>query len=430
VRPALAALAAVLVAAPSASAYRNPTPGAALVLQVPGMHRVEVRHTSGLDVYRSPKAHRRLPAVLVGAPRKSGRAVGWGQAIAASGMSAVVYGGELRTAITAVRADAGKLGIDATRLCALGFGSRAAGQLSAPGLRCNDVYYGSLDPARASARMTPLLIVKAGRDTATGASIDRFAAAAQEVHADVRVSTNAAGARGFDVGRPTSRAKAVVKETLRFLRARLAPPLALQVSCVTPAERRAGLRFFAADDTALAGAVFGKGPRAVVLVHEIDGNLCDWVPYARRLAASGLRVLAYNSRRPGVRVDLDLAAAVEAVRRTGSRHVVVAGASLGATGVVIGSASLVEQPAAVVSLSAPASFGPLRALPAAARLHAPVLFAASTDDQPFADDARALYAASGSAERQLEVMPGVRHGLQLLEDPGFRARVTAFIAAH
>ena len=60
----------------------------------------------------------------------------------------------------------------------------------------------------------------------------------------------------------------------------------------------------------------------------------------------------------------------------------------------------------------------------------PVLFAASTDDQPFADDARALYAASGSAERQLEVMPGVRHGLQLLEDSGFRARVTAFIAAH
>jgi dienelactone hydrolase len=167
-----------------------------------------------------------------------------------------------------------------------------------------------------------------------------------------------------------------------------------------------------------------------VLVHEIDGNLCDWVPYARQLAASGLRVLAYNSRRPGVRVDLDLAAAVEAVRRTGSSHVVAVGASLGATGVVIGSASLAEQPAAVVSLSAPASFGPLRALPAAARLRAPVLFAASTEDQPFADDARALYAASGSAERQLEVLPGVRHGLQLLEDPDFRARVTAFITAH
>jgi dienelactone hydrolase len=344
----------------------------------------------------------------------------------------VTFAGGGPAALARVQAQAARLGLDSGRLCALGFAGAAAWQLSSRGVRCNVVYYAPLERRRVRGDIPPLLVVKAGRDARAGvnASIDRFAAAARDVHADVRVTPNAAGARGFDAGRPTPRAKAVVKETLRFLRARLAPPLALQVSCVTPAERRAGLRFFAGDDTALAGAVFGKGPRAVVLVHEIDGNLCDWVPYARRLAASGLRVLAYNSRRPGVRVDLDLAAAVEAVRRTGSRHVVVAGASLGATGVVIGSASLVEQPAAVVSLSAPASFGPLRALTAAARLHAPVLFAASTDDQPFADDARALYAASGSAERQLEVMPGVRHGLQLLEDSGFRARVTAFIAAH
>ena len=75
-KPALAAfvaLVAMLVAAPGASAYRNPTPGAALVLQLPGMHTVEVRHARGLGVYRSPKAHGRLPAVLVGAPRGSGR---------------------------------------------------------------------------------------------------------------------------------------------------------------------------------------------------------------------------------------------------------------------------------------------------------------------------------------------------------------------
>jgi len=428
-RAALIVLAAMLVTTASASAYRNPTRGAALVLQIPGMHRVEVRHVRGLDVYRPPRARGRLPAVLVGAPPRSGQAVGWGQAIAASGMTAVTFDGRGPAALAYVRSHAARLGIDAGRVCALGFGRTSAWQLSGSGLRCDVAYYAPLGTVPPRPRMTPLLVVKAGRDASAG-TIDSFAATAHELHADVRVSTNAAGARGFDVGRPTARAKAVVKETLRFLRARLASPLALQVSCVTAAERRAALRFFAADDTPLAGAVFGKGPRAVVLVHEIDGNLCDWVPYARQLAASGLRVLAYNSRRPGVRVDLDLAAAVEAVRRTGSPHVVTVGASLGATGVVIGSASLAEQPAAVVSLSAPASFGPLRALPAAARLRAPVLFAASTDDQPFADDARALYSASGSAERQLEVMPGVRHGLQLLEDPAFRARVTAFITAH
>jgi dienelactone hydrolase len=430
VKTALALLAAALLAAPGASASRNPTPGAALVLQLPGMHRVEVRHARGLDVYRSPRAHGRLPAVLVGAPRRSGRAVGWGQAIAASGMSAVVFSGGLRTALAAVRSHAAKLGIDATRLCALGFSSRAVAQLSVSGLRCNAVYYAPLDPVRARPRMTPLLVVKAGKDAATSESIDRFSAAAEQVHADVRVVTNPIGARGFDVGARTRPAQAAVKQTLRFLGARLAPALQLHASCVTRSERRSALRFFAADDTPLAGVVLGKGPRAVVLVHEIDGSLCDWVPYARSLAARGLRVLAYNSRRPGIRVDLDLAAAVEAMRRTGSEHVVVTGASLGATGVVIGAASLAEQPAAVVSLSAPASFGPLRAVPAVARLHSPVFFAASADDEPFATDARSLYAASASAERQLEILPGLAHGIQLLDDAALRARVTAFITAH
>ncbi len=428
-RAALAVLVAMLAVTPGASAYRNPTRGSALVVQLPGMHRVEVRHEAGLDVYRPRHARGRLPAVLVGARRGSGQAVGWSQAIAASGMTAVAFGGSGSAASAYVRAHAASLRVDPGRVCALGFASRAAWQLSAPGLRCGVAFYAPLSPDRLRPRSTPLLLVKAGRDPSAGA-IDRYAAAARELHADVRVATNAAGGRGFDVGRPTPRARAVVKETLRFLRARLAPPLKVEASCVTRAERRAALRFFAADDTPLAGVVFGKGPRAVVLAHAIDGNLCDWVPYARRLAAGGLRVLAYNSRRPGIRVDLDLAAAVEAVRRTGSEHVVVAGESLGATGVVIGAASLPEQPAAVVSLSAPASFGPLRALPAAARLHVPVLFAASADDQPFADDARALYAAAGSAGRELEVLPGARHGVQLLEDPAFRARVTAFLTAH
>jgi pimeloyl-ACP methyl ester carboxylesterase len=278
--------------------------------------------------------------------------------------------------------------------------------------------------------MTPLLIVVAGKDTATSASIDRFSAAAQQVHADVRVVTNPLGTRGFDVGARTRPARTAVKETLRFLRSRLALPLQLHASCVTRGERRSTLRFFAADDTPLAGVVLGSGPRAVVLAHAIDGSLCDWVPYARSLVALGLRVLAYNSRRPGIRVDLDLAAAVEAMRRTGSEHVVVAGSSLGAAGAVIGAASLAEQPAAVVSLSAPASFGPLRAVPAVARLRSPVFFAASADDEPFATDARSMYANSASAERQLEILPGLAHGVQLLDEAALRARVTAFITAH
>lgn len=484
-RVVLALLAAAALAVPAAGAYRNPTPGAALVLQIPGMHRAKVSRNLvyqrsqrlRLDVYRPRAVRAKLPAVLLGGPpgfgKDSAQKIGWAQLIAASGMAAVAFdirsddrlqsprnpSRDVQGAIRFVRSHAGRLGIDARRLCTLGFSvGTAPWHLWAtmrdpqPWLRCNVAYYAPLDfqdpafalaPAlrqefsalthlrRLGGRVPPMLVVKAGRDANAGIneSIDRFAAAARDLHADVRVATYRGAAHGFDVGARTRRARAIVRETLRFLRARLALPIRLGATCVTRAEWRSPLRFFAADDTPLAGVVLGSGRRAVVLAHSSGGDLCSWIPYARQLAAVGYRVLAYDSR-PGLRVDLDVAAAVEAVRRTGSERVVVAGSSLGAAGALIGAASLASPPAAVVSLSAPASYGPLRALPAVRRLRAPVFFAASAEDEPFSSDARAMYAASAARERRLEILPGAAHGERMLDDAAFRARVTAFIAAH
>jgi hypothetical protein len=42
--------------------------------------------------------------------------------------------------------------------------------------------------------------------------------------------------------------------------------------------------FRAADGTRLVGHTFGTGPKAVILGHQSQSNLCDWLPYARRLA--------------------------------------------------------------------------------------------------------------------------------------------------
>src|SRR5262249_54071544 len=72
VRAALAILAAALVAVPAADAYRNPTSGKAVVLQIKGMHRAKVKRgivyqrspRLRMDVYRPQKARGRLPAVL------------------------------------------------------------------------------------------------------------------------------------------------------------------------------------------------------------------------------------------------------------------------------------------------------------------------------------------------------------------------------
>jgi dienelactone hydrolase len=348
---------------------------------------------------------------------------------------------DVRSAIAYVRSHAKRLGIDGSRLCTLGLSGRSAPanlwattRAASPWLRCNVVYYAPLDLANLrplGARIPPMLVVKAGRDANAGIneSIDRFQAAASALHADVRVVTYPGGTHGFDVGPRTARAKAIVSETLRFLKARLARPLAVGASCATRAERASALRFFAADDTPLAGLVLGRGSRGVVISQGLGEDICSWLGYARRLAATGRRVLAYQAR-SGPRIDLDVAAAVEALRRTGSEHVELIGSSRGATAALIAAASLSEAPAAVVSLSGPEAFGPLHALPAVRRLHAAVFFAAAHDDEPFATDAPVMYAASPSTDRRLEILPGLDHGLQLLEDRSFRDRVTAFIAAH
>src|SRR5699024_9131292 len=85
----------------------------------------------------------------------------------------------------------------------------------------------------------------------------------------------------------------------------------------------------AADGTKLVGHRFGKGRTAVVLGHQSQGSLCDWAPYARRLAARGYFVFAIDFRShgrsqvrtgaAGDRLASDLAAAVKDVRRLGKR---------------------------------------------------------------------------------------------------------------
>src|SRR5262245_10303756 len=221
-RVALAVLAVAFVVVPAAEAYKNPTPGRVLVLQIPGMHRAKVRRNVAysvglkLDVYRPRKAKGRLPAVMFGGPggfdKSSPQMIGWAQLISASGMAAVPFdirtdhalttpqppSRDVATAIAYVRKHAAKLGIDPTRLCTLSFSlNTAPWHLWAtmhdpqPWIRCNVVYYGQLDfddpdlteysalnqLRRHGGQIPPMLIAKAGRDSDEGLnpSIDRFA---------------------------------------------------------------------------------------------------------------------------------------------------------------------------------------------------------------------------------------------------------------
>jgi len=218
-------------------------------------------------------------------------------------------------------------------------------------------------------------------------------------------------------------------------------PLKLRETCLTKTERSRVLRFRASDRVRLLGVELGSGSRGVVLAHQGASDLCIWLPYGRALAARGYRVLVFDHRgfgssgSPGRstrrnRVDYDVLGAIRTIRARGATSVVLAGGSLGGAAVVSAGARATPPVNGVISLSAPASFGRLDLVAAARALGAPALFVAEEEDQPFSDDARTMYDACPSADKQLAVLPGVDHGIFMLRDRSIRALVDEFIARH
>jgi len=202
-----------------------------------------------------------------------------------------------------------------------------------------------------------------------------------------------------------------------------------------PCARGKDLHFRAADKTRLVGHRFGRGTTAVVLAHQSRGNVCQWAPYARRLASLGFMAIAFDFRGNGEsqerpypasrRLAGDVAAAVKVARSLGARKVVLVGASLGGSAVLVAAPNIRPAVQGVVSLSAPADFGVgLDALSAVKRLDVPARYAAAETDPPFADDARALYDATRTQDKQLEIVPAGGHGVDLVARPG---RVRTFV---
>lgn len=202
-------------------------------------------------------------------------------------------------------------------------------------------------------------------------------------------------------------------------------PPKLDAYCATRVERRAAIRFRATDGAALVGVLLGpaRSSRGVVLSHESDGGLCNWLTYGHRLARLGYRVLVYDSRgygssplprRRAERFELDVAGGVRELRRRGVRRVVVAGGSMGAMSSLIAAAAIRPLVDGVVAVSPATSFRRLNPLRSAPALRAPALYVVAEDDGEFPQYARALHAAAGSERTQLVVVEGSGHGNQLL----------------
>ena len=219
-----------------------------------------------------------------------------------------------------------------------------------------------------------------------------------------------------------------------------AAPQRAQHDCVRGGE----LFFNAADGTKLVGHRFGKGTTAVILAHQSEGDLCDWLPYAKRLASKGYFAFPIDFRGYGFsdgptpapyRYPQDIAAAAKALRKLGKTKIFVVGASMGGLAAVVAGANVTPALAGVVSISSPARFRGMDGVKAGPRLRVPMLYLAATADDnagfDFSEDAEAMFAKTAAKDKRLELLPGPEHGIALVgRSTKAKGLVEAFLKTH
>jgi predicted alpha/beta-hydrolase family hydrolase len=192
----------------------------------------------------------------------------------------------------------------------------------------------------------------------------------------------------------------------------------------------------------IAAVDMGTGPVGVVLAHQSDASLCQWMPYAEVLVDKGYRVLAFDfagygsSTMPRQKTYVeDLRTAVSYLRDRGTPRVVIMGASMGATMSVVAAAAIAPPVDGVIALSPPVTFDGLNAQKAAPSLKSPALFIAGDGDGDYEVYATTLDDATPADLRELLVVTSPRHGIEFMTgtspaDIQVQTAVNAFLTAH
>jgi hypothetical protein len=177
----------------------------------------------------------------------------------------------------------------------------------------------------------------------------------------------------------------------------------------------------------LNGVVYGAGNDGVVLASQSDRGREAWAPFARYLAAHGLRVLAFDYYGENFPEE-EVAAAAGELRRVGARQIVLVGASKGARAAIMAGAEAPGGVVGIVALSAERYAQPHRdVLPSARRLALPALFVTARNDPFSAYDTPLLERAATATQKRLLVVPGDAHGIDLTSRTAVRAAILAFL---
>jgi pimeloyl-ACP methyl ester carboxylesterase len=180
----------------------------------------------------------------------------------------------------------------------------------------------------------------------------------------------------------------------------------------------------AADGTRIAAFVQGSASTAIVLVHQVNQDHCGWANQAAALS-NKYRVMSIDLRGYGssdapkganaLDYKADVEAAVVSLRAAGAKKIVIVGASMGASAVVVAATTINPPVDGVVAVSAPTNFKGQNALAAAPKLTVPARFIAAKDDASAAAAATRLSAAAKkSPDHAAVILAKGGHGWTLL----------------
>jgi len=175
-------------------------------------------------------------------------------------------------------------------------------------------------------------------------------------------------------------------------------------------------------------ATLGTGAYGVVFMNESGDNACQWMTFARTLSRRGFRAAVFSYGSGAGSPGRQVLAIARALRRTGARHVVAIGASVGGRVAVQVAAQRAARRwlDATVSLSGERSVATLPdILPSARRVRIPILYVGARDDGyvSFGRETRQLYRATPERGKAILLLANGGHGVDLLAAPaGARVR--------
>ncbi|MCH0563474.1 MULTISPECIES: alpha/beta hydrolase [unclassified Streptomyces] len=208
-----------------------------------------------------------------------------------------------------------------------------------------------------------------------------------------------------------------------------AAPSTEDFGCLKGKQKDRSILFKDTDGNDVHAYETGSGTTGVILSHQVDNDVCAWIPRADELAEDGYRVIAVNSN--GSEVG-EIRGAAEVLRGQGVRKLLLMGTSKGGTASLVAVPQVKPSVAAVVSISGRSRFNAMDAAAIVPDLSLPMYFIAAEDDGLPADEARELSAlARNSAGAKLDIVPGAAHGNELLrEHPSVWADIKAFLAEY